>query len=136
MSMPEPHRFWRDVFSLQNSATPSVFRRVVKFALISTVIYTLDWWPSSPSLAIDVAPFEFAGAVLGLLLVLRTNAGYERWWEGRKLWGGIVNQCRDLAIGALAYGPADPHWRDSIVRLTVAFAHVTRRSLRDERELP
>ncbi|WP_211302550.1 bestrophin family ion channel [Nannocystis exedens] len=29
-----------------------------------------------------------------LFLVLRTNAGYERWWEARKLWGGIVNQSR------------------------------------------
>jgi putative membrane protein len=47
-----------------------------------------------------------------------------------------VNQCRDLAIGALAYGPPDPQWRESIVRWTVVFAHVTRRSLRGERSLP
>ena len=41
---------------------------------------------------------------LGALLVLRTNAGYERWWEARKLWGGIVNQSRNLAILAVAHG--------------------------------
>jgi putative membrane protein len=36
-------------------------------------------------IAVEVNPFEIAGAVLGLLLVLRTNAGYDRWWEARKL---------------------------------------------------
>jgi putative membrane protein len=74
--------------------------------------------------------------VLGLLLVLRTNAGYERWWEARKLWGGIVNQTRNLAIQALSYGPDDPRWRDDLVRWTIAFAHASRRSLRGERALP
>src|SRR5262249_13518999 len=47
---------------------------------------------------VGLAPFEAGGAILGLLLVLRTNAGYERWWEGRKPWGGIINRCRHLAV--------------------------------------
>lgn len=68
--------------------------------------------------------------------MLRTNAGYERWWEGRKLWGGIVNQCRHLGVVVLSYGPEDAAWRDRGVRLVAAFAHVTRRSLRGEREVP
>ena len=87
-------------------------------------------------LEVGLAPYEVAGAALGLLLVLRTNAGYDRWWEGRKLWGGIVNQCRHLGVVALSYGPDDPAWRERAIHLTAAFAHVCRRSLRDERELP
>lgn len=38
------------------------------------------------------------GFVLSLLLVFRTNTAYDRWWEGRKLWGVLVNNCRNLAI--------------------------------------
>ena len=38
------------------------------------------------------------GFVLSLLLVFRTNTAYERWWEGRKLWGALVNSSRNLAI--------------------------------------
>ena len=68
--------------------------------------------------------------------MLRTNAGYERWWEARKLWGGIVNQTRNLAIQAISYGPDDPRWRGDVVRWTIAFAHASRRSLRGERDLP
>ncbi len=36
--------------------------------------------------------------VLSLLLAFRTNTAYERWWEGRKLWGSLVNNSRNLAI--------------------------------------
>lgn len=38
------------------------------------------------------------GFVISLLLVFRTNTAYERWWEGRKLWGALVNTSRNLAI--------------------------------------
>ena len=88
------------------------------------------------SVAIVISPFEVGGAVLSVLIVLRTNTGYDRWWEARKLWGGIVNQSRNLATAGLAYGPTDPAWRSSLVRWTIAFAHATRRNLRGEREIP
>ncbi|MBS1950887.1 MAG: hypothetical protein OJF59_003277 [Cytophagales bacterium] len=38
------------------------------------------------------------GIVLGLFLVFRTNSAYERWWEGRKLWGSLVNSSRNFAM--------------------------------------
>jgi len=38
------------------------------------------------------------GFVLSLLLAYRTNTAYDRWWEGRKLWGSLVNNSRNLAI--------------------------------------
>jgi putative membrane protein len=38
------------------------------------------------------------GFVISLLLAYRTNTAYERWWEGRKLWGSLVNNSRNLAI--------------------------------------
>lgn len=38
------------------------------------------------------------GFVLSLLLVFRTNTAYDRWWEGRRLWGSLVNSSRNLSI--------------------------------------
>jgi len=38
------------------------------------------------------------GFVISLLLAYRINSAYDRWWEGRKLWGSLVNNCRNLAI--------------------------------------
>jgi putative membrane protein len=78
---------------------------------------------------------ELAGGALGLLLILRTNAGYDRWWEGRKLWGAIVNQSRNLAISTLEYAHADGAWRERFLRWTAAFAHAARHSLRGETDI-
>lgn len=38
------------------------------------------------------------GFVISLLLVFRTNTAYDRWWEGRRMWGSLVNNSRNLAI--------------------------------------
>jgi len=38
------------------------------------------------------------GFAISMLLVFRTNTAYDRWWEGRKLWGSLVNNSRNLAI--------------------------------------
>ena len=45
-----------------------------------------------------IAVYSLIGFVLSLLLVFRTNTAYDRWWEGRKKWGELVNNTRTLAI--------------------------------------
>ncbi|MEL7005577.1 MAG: bestrophin family ion channel [Bacteroidota bacterium] len=45
------------------------------------------------------------GIVLGLFLVFRVNSAYDRWWEGRKLWGALVNNTRNLATKIAAFLP-------------------------------
>ncbi|MCP4458023.1 MAG: hypothetical protein GY816_08370 [Cytophagales bacterium] len=46
----------------------------------------------------NVAFHSILGVILGLFLVIRTNTAYDRWWEGRQLWGKLVNDARHLAI--------------------------------------
>lgn len=125
--------FWSEVFRLRGSVTPFVIRRVLLFTALSFVV-----WMVAASidmhLGLEVAPYEIIGVVLALLLVLRTNAGYDRWYEARKLWGGIVNQSRNLGTIGAVYGPKDPAWQDQFSRWTAAFAHASRHSLRDERD--
>ena len=103
------------------------------FALIAALVYAIDLL-TVPDLTVAIAPYEVSGAALSLLLVLRTNSGYDRWWEARKLWGGIVNQSRNLAAVALAYGPEDPAWRAKFIRWLAAFAHACRMTLRGEKQ--
>jgi len=45
------------------------------------------------------------GFVLSLLVVFRTNTAYDRWWEGRKLWGALVNNTRNLSVKLNAFLP-------------------------------
>jgi putative membrane protein len=52
-----------------------------------------------PQIAVPLGPaiLSLLGIILGLLLVFRTNTAYDRWWEGRRLWGQLVNISRALA---------------------------------------
>ena len=136
MSNQPRQGFWREAFALQGSITPKVMPFVLVFGLIASGICGVAWLVEKlfqVPVGLVIAPFEFAGAALGLLLVLRTNAGYDRWWEARKLWGGIVNQSRNLVISAMSYGPANSEWREKVVKWAAVFPHVARLSLRGER---
>lgn len=88
--------FISSALAIQGSVTPKVLK-LVFFAIIYSIIISLfcEWLPW---LAIPISPFEYAGLVMGLILVFRINAGYDRWWEARKLWGTVVNNSRNLAI--------------------------------------
>lgn len=139
---PQQHlhfqEFWREAFAWRGSITPHVIPNVLFFGLTACLIVLAEHLltDNGSSVGLPVAPFEIAGAALGLLLVLRTNAGYDRWWEGRKLWGGIVNQSRNLVISGLNYGPADPAWQREFVLWAAVFPHVMLRGLRREKEQP
>lgn len=126
-------RFWAEALTIVGSALPLVLPRALLFGLFALVVTAVDRNANLPNLRIEITPFEVAGGVLSLLLVLRTNAGYERWWEGRRLWGDIVNRSRNLAVAALSFGPDEPVWRARIVRRTAAFSHAARQSLRGDR---
>lgn len=134
--LQRPERFWAEISQVEGSVAPYVVRRTLIFGAIALVVTFIEKHPSFPNVAIPLTPYEILGAALGALLIFRTNAGYERWWEARKLWGGIVNQTRNLVIQGLAHGPADPDWRRQVVRWIAAFPHVARRNLRGERSLP
>ncbi len=47
------------------------------------------------------------GFAISMLLVFRTNTAYDRWWEGRKLWGSLVNNSRNLAVKLNSILPRD-----------------------------
>lgn len=49
-------------------------------------------------LEIEPSIFSLLGVLLSLLLVFRTNSAYDRWWEGRKQWGALINHTRGLAV--------------------------------------
>lgn len=71
------------------------------------------------------------GFVISLLLVFRTNTAYDRWWEGRKLWGSLVNNSRNLAIklsAVLQEGNDRKYFR----RMIPVYASILNQHLRNE----
>lgn len=74
--------------------------------------------------------YQLLGFVISMLLVFRTNTAYDRWWEGRKLWGALVNASRNLAIKVQTMVPEEAGNRREFITEIGDFAHVLRLHLR------
>jgi len=135
---PSPNReehesFLMSALAWHGSVSPKIMSRVA--AVLAYAALVTAELPGLAHLRLEMTPFEFSGFALGVLLVFRTNAGYDRWWEARKLWGSIVNQSRNLAAAGCGYAHESDGWRHNFLRLVAAFPHVIKKSLRGEREL-
>ncbi len=85
----------KSALQLKGSVILSVYKNVILlglFGFVVSILYYLHIPVSQPILG-TVIP----SIVLGLLLVFRTNTAYDRFWEGRRLWGSLVNDARTLA---------------------------------------
>jgi putative membrane protein len=130
----EKFRWFRLALRLKGSVIPSILSRVLGcglFGVFISLVYSFKLPVSQPIFG-TVIP----SIVLGLLLVFRTNTAYERFWEGRKLWGGLVNNTRNLArqiwVDIAEVNPEDRTKKISALRLLVAFAVATKLHLRSE----
>lgn len=71
------------------------------------------------------------GFVISLLLVFRTNTAYDRWWEGRRLFGSLVNNSRNLAMKLNALLPEnDVENREIYRQIIIEYAFSMKRHLR------
>lgn len=78
-------------------------------------------WMEQPAL-----PISLMGSALAIFLGIRNNAAYDRWWEGRTLWGAITNNCRSFGRQAASL----LHSRDNLICMMAAYPHILRAALR------
>ncbi len=76
-----------------------IVRSVIGIGLYATVLcVVMDYFNWEREINMNTGVFSLLGVMLSILLVFRTNSAYDRWWEGRKQWGALVNNSRNLAI--------------------------------------
>ena len=79
-------------------------------------------------------PLTLFGSALALFLGFRSNSAYQRWWEGRMLWGMMINASRNLARQARNFLPDEAmDLKRSIVLRQIAYVHALRCQLRRQR---
>ena len=116
------------LFALRGSVLPQIAGQL---GLVVTVAAAVLLWDRqiSPLPHVSGTPFAVFGVALSLFLGFRNNAAYERWWEARKLWGGLLADARSLAREAALFLP-DPEERHRLLRGFRAFLHLHRCALR------
>jgi putative membrane protein len=127
-----PKSWWGLIFKFHKSDT---FRRLLP-AMLTVALFTAciayvdrGLWPDR--LRSTNVVHSLLGFVISLLLVFRTNTAYERWWEGRRLWGALVNASRNLALKLNAALPPGHPARPRIALELAAYATTLKDHLRD-----
>ena len=130
----EKYNWFSVLLQFRASVIPAIWPRVAfctAFAVLITALNHFKYSVALPSLSIVVPSI-----VLGLLLVFRTNTAYERYWEGRKLWGmaniNIRNFARTLWVVIPEKTPADRQSKKEILWMLLAFMVTTKLHLRNE----
>jgi ion channel-forming bestrophin family protein len=117
-----------------------VFRTLALDVVAAGAYAALVVWleTSVMRVAVPLGPsfLSILGIILGLLLVFRTNTSYDRWWEGRRLWGQLVNVSRGLAHQLDAMLPAGDTRRAQYAAMLEQFPVALAAHLRRPRGTP
>lgn len=128
-----PKNWFKLIFALQKSDTLRIlWKELIYSAVLSAVVsfLVITYFPKSGVILHElVAVFSLVGFVISLLLVFRTNTAYDRWWEGRKKWGSLVNDTRNLAIKIASFTNTKED-REFFTRMIPNFVFATKEHLR------
>ncbi|MFM0321511.1 bestrophin family protein [Caballeronia glebae] len=94
--------WFRLLFVWRGSVLPQLLPRLGLIFLLSVAaIFMHDHMRHYP-IGLGTPPFALVGIALAVFLGFRNGASYERWWEGRRLWGALLNTSRALAQQVLS----------------------------------
>lgn len=137
MIVKKRRTWWRMLFSVHGTSLTRTLPRILLFTAFSIVITILEVSLQIKTFSLTVTPFVLIGVALSIFLGFRNNAAYDRYWEGRKLWGSLVNVSRSFARQTtnlvVAEGDGDElmDFHREIVYRTIAYVHALRHHLRD-----
>lgn len=104
-------------------------RNILIFSALSTLVVVAEEILPVPIAILPDVPVSVLGGAIGIYVSFRTNSAYDRWWEGRRLWGQLVNSSRHYASQLLAYlGPVTDV--APLILLHALYVHALRVSLR------
>jgi len=151
MMVAEKRYSWlRLLLKYRGTALPRMGGRLAFTTLLAVAVTVVDLNVRFFHPDLTTIPFTLIGLALSIFLGFRNNTSYDRFWEGRKLWGGMVNTTRTLtrqiltlvndpkesgAEGRAADSEAVTTFRREMVYRVIAYTHALRLHLRDQDRL-
>jgi putative membrane protein len=121
------------LFRVRGSIIGSIAPRMAAMLLVSVAAVLLAA-RNPPMLAqLGAIPFTLIGLALSIFMSFRNNACYDRWWEGRKLWGKLIIEVRSFARQTAHLAP---EVRRPLLLGLIGFSHGLAARLRGKAEVP
>lgn len=122
---------------LRGSILPTIRNSLVVTTLLAILVTFSGGELWHHKITLTSIPFTLMGLPLAIFLGFRNNAAYDRYWEGRKQWGALVNlsrvvarQCLTLIDPHLPYARDPGDLRARMVRRAIAFSYALKHRLR------
>jgi putative membrane protein len=124
-------------FIMRGSIVPRIKWQVLCTVGVAVLVTMAHGTLFNQKVTLTPIPFSLIGLALAIFLGFRNSASYDRWWEGRKLWGELVIRSRSL--GRLIFnhvrpGPSDDGRPRIMVRRLIAYAYALKHHLRGTRD--
>jgi ion channel-forming bestrophin family protein len=127
-----PKSWVKLIFAFHKSDTIRIlWKELIYMGLFTLGVAYIEitYFPEATYLSQLISVYSLVGFVISLLLVFRTNTAYDRWWEGRKKWGEMVNDSRNLAV-KISTLQFDKEENDFFRRMISNFTYATKEHLR------
>lgn len=128
----------RLLFHLRGSSIVETWPRILTVTVTASVVTYVELYYSIQAYTLTTTPFLLVGVALGIFLGFRNGASYDKFWEGRKLWGSLVNTARSLTRQICHMTDSQQNheilqpFQAMFVKRIIAFAHALRCHLRDQ----
>lgn len=107
--------------------------KAVMWSMSAAIIVYLGWrFVPTMHVTLPTLPVSVLGAAIGIFVSFRTNSSYDRWWEGRKLWGRMINSSRHWGTQVMSYvdvGADEGHptvFQTALIRRHIGYVHTLR----------
>ncbi|MCW3106541.1 MAG: hypothetical protein JWQ09_1047 [Segetibacter sp.] len=103
MIIRDKQNWFKLLFVWKESVLPEILPRLIVLFILSCLVvyYHGTFWHYK--IPLNAAPFTLIGVALAIFIGFYNNASYDRFWEGRKLWGALLNDTRSLCRQAITF---------------------------------
>lgn len=121
--------WFRMLLIWRGSILPRILPQLLAITCLAVVVTMLHGELLHWKITLTFVPFTLIGVALAIFLGFRNSASYDRYWEARKLWGAVLNDCRTLTRQARTL-PAPQVDAQPFVYGLIGFVHALRHQLR------
>jgi putative membrane protein len=136
MILRSKSNWWTMLFVWRGSMMTRMLPQMLIVAALSVFAVWSEGTVFKHKVPLNATPFTLVGVALALFLGFRNSSSYDRWWEGRKLWGALTNTARMLAVQALTLTDDAPgrctKEKRAFLNMVIAFTYAMRDQLRGE----
>ena len=129
MIVRDKHNSLKLLFMWHGTILPKVLPMIILLMAVSMIAWGLSHYQLYTVKNVPAVGFTVFGVVLSVFLGFRNNACYDRWWEGRKLWGALIANTRHLSRDSHFLGDDD---RQALLMDMLIFVNLFKDRLRHQ----